>query len=168
MLAGESQCELDVLARRQLRPQVAALKDDGQALRPVVRELPLAEASERDPPDAHVARGGLLETGREAQHRALPGARRPEHRDDLTRLDPQVEAAQRDGLGRARAVDLEDVVELERTPIELRYPLRLVVERLRGHFSRKLWIIIRYASTLSTPTGEPRSTTARLPFFASS
>jgi hypothetical protein len=62
------------------------------------------------------------------QRSALAGAGRSEERDELARLDAQVEAAQRDGLGPARAIDLEDVVELEGPERELLGPLGLAVE----------------------------------------
>src|SRR5207237_9557904 len=99
--------------------------------------------------------------GGQVQCRALARARRPEQRDELARLDARVEAAQRDRLRRARSEDLEDVVVFERSEHDRIVPLRLAIEAPQRHV--KLSIINRYASTLSTPRGVPRSTTARLP-----
>src|SRR5207248_617019 len=59
------------------------------------------------------------------------------------------------------AENLEHVVELERAERQLLAPLGLAPEACYRH--RKLSIINRYASTLSTPSGVPRSTIASLP-----
>ena len=75
------------------------------------------------------------------QRRALARPGRPEQRDELTRLDPQLEAAQRHRLRRAGAEDLEDVVELERAERDLLTAFRLAVEAPYLH--RKLSIINR-------------------------
>ena len=75
------------------------------------------------------------------QRRALAGAGRSEERDDLAWLDAQVEPAQRHRLGRPRAVDPENVVELERSERDLFALLGLAVEA--SYLHRKLSIIIR-------------------------
>ena len=82
--AGEPQPERDVLARAQIRPEVAALEDERDLARPVAPPAPprrAARASARrrrtSPAD------GLVETGGEMQRRALARARRPEQRDEL-------------------------------------------------------------------------------------
>jgi len=97
----------------------------------------------------------------QVERRALPRPGRPEESCDLVLLDAQVEPAQRDRLSRTGAEDLEDVVQLERAEGDLVALGRLAVEASQRH--RKLSIISRYASTLSTPTGVPRSTIASLP-----
>ena len=71
----------------------------------------------------------------------LPEPDGPKTRDQLARLDPQVETAQGDRLGRAGAEDLEDVVELERAEASSLAALRLAVEA--PHLHRKLSIISR-------------------------
>ena len=98
------------------------------------------------------------------QEGRLAGAGRAEHRDELTALDAEVEAAQRDDVVLTGAIDLEDVVKLERPPIHLFLTLGLPVEAPYLHL--KLSIISRYASTLSTPTGVPRSIVATRPALA--
>src|SRR5437899_1719049 len=95
--------------------------------------------------------------------RTLARARGPVQCDEFARLDPQIEAAQRDSLGRSGAKNPEDVVQLERAEGEFLANIRLAVEA--PQLQRKLSIISRYASTLSTPCGVPRSTTARRPPF---
>src|SRR2546423_15468399 len=95
------------------------------------------------------------------EHRALARSGRAEDGHELPRFDPQLQAAQRNRLNGARAVDLEYIVELERAERQLLVPLGLAPEACYRH--RKLSIINRQASTLSTPTGVPRSTIAALP-----
>jgi hypothetical protein len=75
------------------------------------------------------------------QRRALARPGRPQERNELAFLDPQAQPPERDGLGRARAVDLEDVVQLERPEGQLVSLLRLTVEAPQLH--RKLSIISR-------------------------
>ena len=89
----------------------------------------------------HLAGGGAVEPGRKVEHRALARAGRPEDRHQLSWLDPEVEAAQRDGLGRPGAVDPEDVAQLECSPRDLFPELGLAVEAAYLH--RKLSIINR-------------------------
>ena len=101
----------------------------------------LAQRRQRAAERPHLAGRGTVEPGREVEHRALAGAGRAEDRDELPRLDAQVEAAQRDGLGRPGAVDPEDVAQLERTPRDLVLDLGLAVEAAYLH--RKLSIINR-------------------------
>ena len=84
--------------------------------------------------------------------------------NDLSALDAKVEPAESHRLNRPRPEQLEHIVELERRPLQLvGRSHRLPVEALYRH--RKLWLIIRNASTLSTPFGAPRSTIARLPLL---
>src|SRR5262249_46743833 len=104
----------------------------------------------------------FLEAGREMKERALPRARPAENRDEFAGLDAQVETSKRDCLDLSGAIDLEDVDALKCRPgTGFRRCLRFSIEA--RHLHRKLSIIKRYASTLSTPLGVPRSTTACLP-----
>jgi hypothetical protein len=74
--------------------------------------------------------------------RALAAARGADYRNHLLALDPQIEASQGHRPGRARPVDAEDVVELERSPIDaVGVALRFDPEAVYSH--RKLSIIIR-------------------------
>src|SRR5581483_4061161 len=139
--AGETQSEQHVLARAQLAPQVPALEDNRDPARPVVGELPLAQARQGTAEDPDITGRRLIEGGREVKGGALPGARGAEQRHELARLDAEVEPAQGDGFGAAGAEDLEDVVELERAEGDLVAPLRLVVKARYLH--RKLSIINR-------------------------
>ena len=75
------------------------------------------------------------------EHRALARPGRAEHGHELSRFDPQLQAAQRNRLSGTRAVDLEHIVELERAEGELVVPLGLAPEACYRH--RKLWIINR-------------------------
>src|SRR5206468_9033191 len=59
--AGEAERELDVLARRELRPEVAALQHEREPVRAVVREPALAELPEGRAERAHLAGRRLLE-----------------------------------------------------------------------------------------------------------
>ena len=85
------------------------------------------------------------------EHRALSASRWTDDGHCLPRLDPQVESAQGDGLGRAGPEDLEDVDQLEGRRLRvLGRPIGLDVEapealdRLhRGQLQRKLSLIIR-------------------------
>src|SRR5690348_9332706 len=94
----EPQPDRNVLARAQARPQVAALEDDRDLARPICRQLRLAQPGERAPERDHITRRRLIQPGRKVQRRALPGTRRPKEGDQLARLDPKVEAPQRDRL----------------------------------------------------------------------
>src|SRR2546423_15006869 len=98
--------------------------------------------------------------------RALSRPGGAEQRNELARLDPQLEAAERHRLRGARAKDLEDVVELERAEGDLLALARLSVEAPYLH--RKLSIISLQPATFSTPFGVPRSPTASLPCRGSS
>src|SRR5437870_962811 len=104
----------------------------------------------------------LLSAGQRA--RALPDAfPEPERGQRVVctcRRHVREPQRERDVLRRAGAVDPEHVDQLERAPVDL-LPFGLAVEA--SYLHRKLWMIKRYASTLSTPTGEPRSTIASLP-----
>ena len=91
--AGEAQPELDVLPCAQLVPQVPALEHDRDLPGAVACELGLVESGQGPSEGAHLARGRLVEPGRQMQRRALPRPRRPVKRDELARLDPQLEAA---------------------------------------------------------------------------
>ena len=71
----------------------------------------IVEALQRALADAHLAGRWLVERGREREHGALAAARGSEHGDELATLDAQLEPAQRHGLDRSRAEDLEHVVE---------------------------------------------------------
>ena len=83
------------------------------------RETGLVEVGEGPAVRRDVARGGLIERGCQGEKRALAATRGTDDRDQLAALDSEIEAAKRDRAGRARLVDLEDVVELERRPLDL-------------------------------------------------
>ena len=138
--AGKAKGELDVLAGRKIRPQVAALEHESDLGRPVGGELLLTEPRQRAAERADLTRRGLVEAGRQVERRALARARWPEDRHQLARLDAKLEPAQRHCLGGAGAVDLEHVVELERPEGDLR-AFRLAPEA--SHLHLKLSIISR-------------------------
>jgi hypothetical protein len=140
--ARHAQRDRDVLLRRQRGPEVVALEHDGQVACPVAGQLVLVQAAQRAPERAHLARRRLVQPGGQAHEGGLAGARRPEHGNQLAGLDAQVQASEGDGLDRARAVDLEDVVELERGPFDVRVAL-LGLEVEAPHSHLKLWIISR-------------------------
>ena len=140
-LAGEPQRESNVLTNGQHRPEVSTLEDERNVARAVRGEICLVETRERAAEADDVARGRLVEACGEVHRRALARARRPEERDELARLDAQVEAAECDGLCRPGAEDLEDIAELERAELDLFMALGLAVEASQLH--RKLSIINR-------------------------
>ena len=150
-----------VLARRQVRPQVPVLEHERELVRAILGELGIVQARKRSPGNAHLAGRRLVEPGGEVEKGRLPRARRAENRDELALVDPQVETPQRNYVVIACAEDLEYVVQLERPPLDLLLTLWLTVEAPYLH--RKLSLISRYASTLSTPTGVPRSMVATFP-----
>ena len=76
------------------------------------------QPAERLAEGAHLTRRRLVEAGGQREQGALAAARRAEDGDELARLDPQVETAQRDRLDRPGAEDPEHVVELERRPLD--------------------------------------------------
>src|SRR5262249_49396690 len=138
--SGESQSEGDVLSRAERRPEVSALEHDRNASRAIGGQLRLAEPCERAPTRDDVAGRRLLQPGGQVQRRALARPRGAQERDQLAFLDPQAQPPERDGLGRPRPVDLEDVVQLERPEGQLLSLLRLPLEP--PHFPRKLSIIL--------------------------
>src|SRR5437879_3890240 len=114
---------------RERGPQVVGLEDDGDVGGAVAGEVGLRKARQRASEGADLTRGRLVEPRGEREEGALAAAGRPEHSDELGALDSQVEAAQRDGLDRAGAIDLEDVEALEGGPLDrLGDLLRLLVE----------------------------------------
>ena len=123
---GQAQRHRDVLARGERRPEVPALEDDRDLARPVLGELLFSEACQRAAERADLAGRRLVEPGGQVEHRALARARGAEDGDRLALLD---------------AVDLEDVMELERSPGDLLTCLGLLVEAPYLH--RKLSIISR-------------------------
>jgi len=78
----------------------------------------LVKRRQRAPEGADLARRGRVQRRGEAEQAALAAARRADDPDQLSLGDLEVEAAEGNRLGRAGAVDLEDVVELERGPID--------------------------------------------------
>src|SRR5580765_3050079 len=131
----------DVLSSSQEREQVLALEDDRHAVRAERCQLGLVEPIQRLAERAHLTGRRLLEPGGELQEGALARSGRPEHGYVLALLDAQVEAAQGDGLCRPRAVNLEDVVELERRRGPFLFTRWLAVEA--RHLHLKLWIMSR-------------------------
>ena len=175
-VARELQRDSHVLTRRQAGPQVVSLEHERDLPGAVPRKPDFVEQPERVLAGADFTGRGLVERRRQRQHRALAAAGGAEHGDQLATLDAELQAAQRNGLDRARPKDLENVVELQCRPGDLLLgQLRLDVQApdLVGgtqgvQCQLKLLIILRYASTLSTPLAVPRSTVARLPPPASS
>ena len=148
------------------RPQVGALQDERDATGTEPGAIVLAQQGKGLTVRPDLAGRRSVEGRREREHRALAAARGAEHRDQLAPLHREFEASERDGLDRPGAEDLEHVVELECRPVDrARRPFGFDVQanRLGGdaglaHCQRKLLLIIRYASTLSTPFAVPRST----------
>lgn len=152
----------DVLQRGERRPQVVALEHDCDLCAPVASKPAVIEPPQGETEGANLAGRGLIHARGQLKKRALARSGRPEQGHDLPALDPNVETAQRDRLDRSGPEELEDIVELERGPLELlrcadRFPVKAFYRQ------RKLRLIIRNASTLSTPLGAPRSMTERLP-----
>src|SRR5207249_774774 len=77
-LAAQPQRDGDVLRRRELRPEVAALEDDRDRTAPVLGELSLSEPAERPAQRAHLTGRRLVQPGGELERGALPRAGRAE------------------------------------------------------------------------------------------
>ena len=118
--AGEPQARARRSRAPRARPQVPALEDDrdARARGSAASSASSSRASDRPKARTSPAEGSSRPAAR-CEHRALARADGPRTATSSPRLDPQVEAAQRHRLGRARAEDLEDVVELERAAGDL-------------------------------------------------
>ena len=117
--AGQPQRERRCSPARSGRPQVAALEHDRDRGRPVERRAPLVECAERPAERAHLPRGRRRRAPPRGAGTCSSRARRSEDGDELAALDPKVEAAKRDRLDRAGAVELEDVDALQGGPLDL-------------------------------------------------
>src|SRR5581483_5559677 len=103
---------LDVLERRQRRDQVELLEDEAEGAQPQLGELVVAELGQVAAFEEHVAGGGTVERAEELQQRRLARPARPLQRDELARLDRQVDAVDGADLDRPLAEDLRDVAQL--------------------------------------------------------
>ena len=99
-------------------------------------ETCFVEPVERLSEDAHFAGRRLLEPCRERQKRALSRARRTQDGDEFAGLDPEIQTAQSNRLGGARAIDPEDIEKLDRCRRPLLFARRFAIEA--RHFHRKL------------------------------
>ena len=102
--AARAKTEGHVLDRRQVREQQVVLKDDADRAT-LGREMDIARGVVQDDP---IQRNASLrdgnESGHSAQERGLPGAVRPEDRDDLARrgLDGHIEVKSAESEGHLR------------------------------------------------------------------
>ena len=113
--ALEQHRQLDVLPGGQVGEQVACglLPDEAEHLAPVAGPFGGAHLADPVAGDDDTSGGRDVEAAEDAQQRALAAARRTDDGDELTRLDRQVEALQRDDLEVGDLVDLHDAVALD-------------------------------------------------------
>src|SRR5581483_4191988 len=120
--AEQGEPQRDELARRELRlerPRVV-LVGVAQRVRAVLEQRPAAQRAQVVVEDAHAARGRAVEPGEDAEERALAGAARPEHDDDLAFGDVEREALQGDRRALGGGVEPKDVACLDRAHRSLR------------------------------------------------
>ena len=110
--AVEDHRQLDVLERRQVRQQVARrlLPDEADDLAPVARLLASSPSRQVVPATTARPADGTSSPPRMFSERALAGPGRADERDELARLDEQVETLERDDLEVGDLVDLDQVV----------------------------------------------------------
>ena len=161
--ATESRGQADVLDEVERRNEILTLEHDPDG--PASEALPnlIPGACDVDAVEEHSTRRGPIYRCDEVEERALPGPGPTHHRDELAGRDVEVHAAQCDRLHIALAVDLDDILESDRRSAPGLGRRRH--DRGRGsrdaQVHRKLSIIVRNASTLSTPSGVDRLITAR-------
>ena len=151
-------CQLDVLIEIEERDQVAALEHDPDVGSTESPAVVLFCAREVDPIDNHAARGRSVGAGKELQQRGLARTRATHDRDELADGHLEVDPPECNGLDVDLAVDTNDIHELDRRSNRGNPPGRC---RHLCYDHEKLVIIWRKASTLSTPSGVARLTTAR-------
>src|SRR5581483_5640838 len=108
--------QLDVLDRRQVRKEVprGLLPDETDDSPAVERALALGEIRERQPAHLHAAGSGGVDSAEDVLQRRLPAPGGADERDQLARVDDEVEALERDDLEVGDLVDLDDVVAEDR------------------------------------------------------
>jgi hypothetical protein len=105
--------QFHVLQRRQRRDEVEELKDEAYGVAAVGRQPILIEggdvhAAHDDPPG-----GRRIQSADEVKQRRLAGAAGTQQRNELPRLDLQMNRPQRGHLDLAHAVDLGDVFQAD-------------------------------------------------------
>jgi hypothetical protein len=129
--------EAHVVVDGHVRVEGVVLEDHRHV--PVLR-IDLVDALAADP---DLARGGLLEPGRDPQHRRLPRAGRPDQHDELAVLDREVELLDRRG---AVVEDLRQAGELD----ACHQPAPLLAAAIRSRYQRALRFGIRRCVSKST------------------
>src|SRR5580765_3435176 len=86
---------LDVLNRGERRDQVELLEDESERAQAERRELAVAEAGQVPALEDHVARARPVERAEQLEQRRLPGAARALERDELARVELEVDAVER-------------------------------------------------------------------------
>jgi hypothetical protein len=113
--AREVTGEGDVLERRQVAPEVVALKDDTYQTPAHAQECIVVQSRERLACDLDRTRARLFETGRDMQQGGLAAARWADQSDELAGFDLQVRAPQRHRLDGTRPENPENITEHERS-----------------------------------------------------
>ena len=104
----------DVFLRRELRQQVVELVDEAEGGAPRFGALPVRHAPAVEPVEEHAAAVRPLEQTRDVEQRRLPGAGRPDQRDDFARMEGERGAAQHRQLHLALAEDAAHPAQFER------------------------------------------------------
>ena len=105
---GDVRHERDVLARREARDQVVELEDEPDVLAAVRGEERVVLAREVVIGVVDVAGRRHVEPAQDVEQRRLPAPGGAEQRDELAGVELEVDAAERDHVDLAHAVDLRD------------------------------------------------------------
>jgi hypothetical protein len=92
--AHRCECSLDVLERRQRRDQIEVLEDEAEGVEAQLCKLVVGELPEIAPFEEDIAVVRAVECSEQLEECRLAGAAWPLERDELPRLDRQVEARQ--------------------------------------------------------------------------
>ncbi len=103
--SGEEQRQRDVLDRAELGHELTELEDEAELLAPELGTRPFGEGVDARPVEPHFALVGAQDARETVQQRRLAGAARPHDRQDFTRGNVEVHAAQRFGRAK-RASDI--------------------------------------------------------------
>ena len=113
--------DLDVVARRQRRQQIVLLENEPDGRLAQLGALGVGHAQQIAAGDVDAARGRRRQPAQDVKQRRLAGARRPDDRDELARLNVQIHAAQRmhihfaDTIGLAQPANGDDRLAISHT-----------------------------------------------------
>src|SRR5882672_7251974 len=109
--AHRGELHLDVLDGCQRRDQVELLEDEPEGAQAQLGQLPVAQRGEIAVFEDDVAGARPVERAEELQKRRLAGAARPFERDELARLELEIDAVERTDGGRSALEELRDAAQ---------------------------------------------------------